>query len=183
MTKPVTIKCVLRPIELQLVGLRSCHQRGYYFQLWLRGSQFTGHKFEVSSGVCAYDPDDGLVQFFEGLATSCDGWKSIKYWESPRCGLSLASWIDMEVGRVALGVEIWHGKEEVERVAGRSLSNLEWLEMVKEAVEQKVLFVDANQLEGIAASVREFFRTLEEAEKVRGELKFVARLEVTEGDI
>lgn len=79
MTQPVTIKCLLRPIELQLVGSQRVRRAGKNFQLWVSGSEFDGHRFEISSGVCVYDPAYGLDQFFEDLAAHRVGWEGVKH--------------------------------------------------------------------------------------------------------
>ena len=181
MTKSVSIRCLFRPIELRFTSLQIWRKGGKYFQLWVEGSEFRDHGFEISSQVCAYYPESGLVQFFEDLAANSTGWEGVKHWESPVWGLSFASWIDPDVGHVALGVAIWHGKGEMESVTGRSLTDLEWLEIVKEPMEQKALFVDAGQLEEIAENVKELFDTLEESEGAAGDLEDVAQLEIIHG--
>lgn len=177
MTNPVTIKCSLRPIKLKFVALPVMRKGGKYFQLQMKGSEFRGQRFEVSSRVCAYTPESGLVEFFSELAAHRAGWEGVKHWASPRYGLSLASWIDDDLGQVALGVAFWISKGEVEEQIGRRITDLEWLEIVKEPVEQKALFVAASQLEEIAAGVREFFERLEESEDPAGELELELILE------
>ena len=175
MTKPFTIKCALRSIELRFVGLRTGLKGGKYFQILMTGSEFKGHSFASSKG-CAYDPQSELTQFFEELAAYHTGWKGVKYWESSQCGLSFAAWLDEDVGHVALGVAFWIGKDEIESKIGRSLTDPEWLEIVKEPRVQKALFIKTGQLEEIAAGVKEFFATLEESEETEGEIELVLRL-------
>ena len=177
MTQPFVIKCALRSTELSFVGLRTWLKGGRYFQIRLTGSEFAGHSFESSKG-CAYDPQSGLTQFFAELATHCAGWEGVKYWESSQCGLSFAAWLDEDVGHVVLGVAFWHGKDEIEKKVGRRLTDPEWLEMVKEPRMQKALFVKADQLEEIAAGIKEFFATLKEAEEAEGSIEPVLRLTV-----
>ena len=181
-TKPVAIKCSLRPIELKFVGLPICRKRGKYFQLSVSGSEFKRQSFEISSQICADNPESGLVEFFEELAANHLVCEDLRHWESPEWGLSFASWIDTDVRLVELGVAFWTGKGVVEEKIGRSLTGLEWLDIVKGRVEQKALFVAASQLEEIAASIREFFNTLEEAEEAAEELELVERLEMHEGN-
>ena len=178
MAKPLIIKCVHRPVEMRLTGVPTSRQGGKYFQLHMSGSEFEGQSFELRSRINAYDPRERMVEFFEELAADSGGWDGVKHWESPGYGLSIASWIDPDLGHVALGVAVWHGKGEIEDAAGRSLTTLEWLEVVKEPLYQKALFVHAGRLEGIAGGVREFFDTLGESEVSADDLQLAVSLEL-----
>ena len=176
MTQPFVINCALRSTELSFVGLRTWLKGGRYFRLHMTGAELGYLKYEINSQVCAYDPQSGLTEFFTELVAHRAGWEGVKYWESSAWGLSFASWLDEDARHVALGVAFWHGKGEIESKAGRKLTDPEWLEIVKEPLEQKALFVEAEQLDKIAAGVEEFFATLEEAEEAEGGIELVLRL-------